>query len=112
MAPIVQIAEHRRKGGPAPVYFDRKELMVLLSLYSGRVARGEWRDYAIGHDPGMARFSVFRSSHERPLYTVTKRPAGGSTLYAVFEGDRKLRQSGRLREALKALDESPRLSLS
>ncbi|MGC2857729.1 DUF2794 domain-containing protein [Novispirillum sp. DQ9] len=109
MAPIVRLAEQRQKRQPAPVYFDRHDLNALLGLYSRHVARGEWRDYALGHDPGVAHFSVFRHTHETPLFTITKRQQGGKALYAVYDGTRKLRQSGRLTEALAALNKPLRL---
>ncbi|MEM7563519.1 MAG: DUF2794 domain-containing protein, partial [Pseudomonadota bacterium] len=35
-----------------------------LQLYSTRVARGEWRDYAIDHSAGVAIFSIFRHANE------------------------------------------------
>lgn len=87
----------------APVYFDRRDLNILLNLYSRHVARGDWRDYAIAHDPGIARFCVFRHSHETPLYTVTKRVQGGRPLYGLFDGIRKLRQGADLPEVLAPL---------
>ncbi len=111
MARIVRLTEHRPKRQPAPVFFDRNELNALLGLYSRHVAKGEWRDYAIGHDPGMARFSVFRHAHETPLFTITKRLQGGKPLYAVHEGAKKVRQSGKLTEALAVLNKPLRLVL-
>jgi hypothetical protein len=109
MARIVRLADHNHKRQPAPVYFNRTELNALLALYSRRVAKGDWRDYAIGHDPGMARFSVFRHSHETPLFTLVKRMVSGRSLYSVFDGDRKLRQSGKLAEALEVIDKPLKL---
>ena len=56
------------------VSFDRRELSRLLSLYSMRVASGEWRDYAIDFRPGMAIFSIFRHTAEQPLFAIAKVP--------------------------------------
>lgn len=111
MARIVRLTEQRPKRQPAPVFFDRHDLNTLLGLYSRHVAKGEWRDYAIGHDLGLARFSVFRHAHEIPLFTITKCLQGGKPLYAVHEGTKKVRQSGRLDEALAVLDKPLRLIL-
>ena len=76
MAGVVRLEEYhaRRHKRPAVVYFSRRELDQLLSLYSRRVATGEWRDYAIDHGAGCAFFSVFRHSYDRPLFSVAKRP--------------------------------------
>lgn len=109
MARIVRLADHKHRRQPTPVYFNRTELNTLLALYSRRVAKGDWRDYAIGHDPGIARFSVFRHSHETPLFTVVKRMVSGRLVYAVFDGDRKLRQSSKLTEALAVIDKQLKL---
>jgi hypothetical protein len=57
------------------VFFERRELDRLLRLYGGRVAAGEWRDYAIDGLREAAVFSVFRRTAEAPLYRIQKRPA-------------------------------------
>jgi hypothetical protein len=59
----------------APVFFERRELTRLLSLYGRMVAAGEWRDYAIDGLSESAVFSVYRRSSEAPLYRIEKRPA-------------------------------------
>lgn len=72
----------RRSEPPAParssepiVSFDRKELRILLNLYGGKVAEGEWKDYALDFTASKAVFSVFRRSCEAPLYRIEKTPA-------------------------------------
>jgi hypothetical protein len=55
-----------------PLFFNRIELGQILATYSSRVACGEWRDYAIDHLPGAAAFSIFRHTHETPLYVIEK----------------------------------------
>ena len=57
------------------VFFERRELTRLLSLYGRMVAAGEWRDYGIDGLTDAAVFSVFRRSAEAPLYRIEKRPA-------------------------------------
>ena len=54
------------------LFFNRSELGQILATYSSRVACGEWRDYAIDHLPGAAAFSIFRHTHETPLYVIEK----------------------------------------
>lgn len=110
MAEVVEIS-HR---GPAQrrgrhVFFDRAELQQLLDLYSRRVMTGEWRDYAIDHDQGFARFSIFRHSAERPLFSITKSGSRRDPAYALREGPRKVTQSRSLRDVLAVLDRRPRL---
>lgn len=59
---------------PQQVVFDRHELGELLSLYGRMVAAGEWRDYAMDFTKDRAVFSVFRRSHEVPLFRIEKNP--------------------------------------
>ena len=73
MGTVLRLGDFRRK--QKRVFFSRPELNQLLSLYSRKVARGEWRDYAIDHRTGMAVFSVFRRASEAPAYRIEKRPA-------------------------------------
>jgi hypothetical protein len=54
--------------------FNRHELNAILALYGRKVAKGEWRDYAIDLMRDKAVFSVFRKSSEFPLYRIEKNP--------------------------------------
>lgn len=83
-----------------PTFFSRSELNLLLSLYSRRVMSGEWRDYAIDQKAGMAIFSIYRHSHDRPLFTVAKRPGRSGTEYMVCRDREKLARARSLSEAL------------
>jgi hypothetical protein len=60
---------------PEPhVFFDRRELKLILDLYARMVGQGEWRDYAIGHDRESCSFAVFRRSCDGALYRIVKTP--------------------------------------
>jgi len=62
-------------GKPAPyVAFDRVELGLILSVYGRKVAKGEWRDYAMDFLRDRAVFSVFARNSERPLFAIEKQP--------------------------------------
>lgn len=92
-------------------FFTRHELSQLLSLYSSRVAAGEWRDYALDRHEGMAVFSIFRHSHERALYAVTKVQSRGQKkpTYVLFNGAKRLKTSSSLRELVAMFEKLPRL---
>jgi hypothetical protein len=118
MSKIVRFLEYRR--GVPFVHFTRSEMNSLLSLYSRHVMRGEWRDYAIDQSDGTARFAVFRSSFERPLFIVTKQPKGngkaavgtaGAPAYqfTVQSGREKLAQGASLLDVLPVFDQPLRL---
>src|SRR5499427_5118793 len=99
-ATVLAFSDYRAK--PRTLYFTRSELNQLLGLYSRQVARGIWRDYAIDHRDGMALFSVFRHTHEAPVYRIIKtapapaRPAE----FTVQSGRQRLRVSASLADAL------------
>ncbi len=99
MSQLYSFNDFRRS--PRRVFFDRAELNQLLSLYSRNVASGEWRDYAIDQVGGAAIFSVFRHTHDAPLYAIAKQRNNRSIEYVVFSGREKLKRSKTLGEALK-----------
>ena len=114
MGSVHRLSEYSKSS--TPLFFNRHELNHLLKLYSTRVMRGEWRDYAISHAPGMARFCVFKSTHEQPLFTITKIASTGrhkamakKGRYVVASAVKKLKQTNSLEEALKVLDNPVKL---
>ena len=111
MTHIVRLTDYRahvsRRNGR--VYFSRTELSRILSVYSVRVACGEWRDYAIDHTVGMALFSIFRHASEQPAFTVVKSLGGRGVEYSVFDATGRIGRSSDLKSALTALP--PPLSL-
>ncbi len=92
-------------------FFSRAELGQLLSLYSSRVAAGEWRDYALDQMEDMAVFSIFRHSDERPIYSVAKIQRRGQSRpsYALFSGPRRLKTSQTLGDVVSTFEKLPRL---
>jgi uncharacterized protein DUF2794 len=93
------------------IYFSRREINQLLSLYSRKVTRGEWRDYAIDHRAGMAVFSVFRHSQDRPLFAIAKcsglqEPAAD---YLILSGRKRLATGASLDAVLGIFEERLRV---
>jgi hypothetical protein len=102
---LVHLADYRPKSN-GRVFFDRQELRKILNVYSTRVARGEWRDYAIDVSANVAAFSVFRHARDWPLYVIaklapSKHRAGG---YVVSDGQRTLSRGRSIDDVLKALE--------
>jgi hypothetical protein len=91
----------------ARTFFERRELVRLLSLYGRMVAAGEWRDYAIDGLRDVAVFSVFRRASEQPLYRIEKRPALSRRQGAwavIGQGDVILRRGHELEQVLRVFD--------
>jgi uncharacterized protein DUF2794 len=108
MSQVIRLAETRPS--VRHLFFSRAELNQLLSLYSRRVAAGEWRDYAIDHRPGLASFSVFRNSLERPIYAIVKYMNRDRTVdYRVMAGGRRVKESKDLADALGVIERQLRV---
>ena len=89
------------------VFFERRELTRLLSLYGRMVSAGEWRDYAIDGLSESAVFSVYRRASEAPLYRIEKRPALARKQGAwavIAPGNDILRRGHELDQVLKVFD--------
>lgn len=99
MSQLYRLSEHRK--APRRVFFNRTELNQLLSLYSRHVASGDWRDYAIDQVGGAAIFSVFRHTHDSPLFSIAKQGSARHPEFVVFSGREKLSRAKSLRNALK-----------
>ena len=107
MADTLSLADHRRRS--SRIGFSRGELKRILDLYSQRVASGEWRDYAIDSNEHMAAFSVFRSSFERPIFTIAKRRAGADRNgFVLLSRGRRLAESPFIDEVVETLERRPR----
>jgi len=106
MSTVVRLADYKnanRRIQP-DICFNKKEFDQLLSVYSRRVMSGEWKDYAIRHDPTMAAFLIYRNNSRQPSFTVIKRKTSGSKLeYLVYHGRERLKRSASLTDALSVL---------
>jgi len=103
METVLRLTDYRRR--PRRIFFSRLELHQLLQIYSRQVARGEWRDYAIGQHEGAALFSVFRHTRESPLFTIVKTAPGSGRHgdYVLLEGRQRLASGNVLAEVLSRL---------
>ena len=93
------------------LYFSREELSAILAAYSARVAAGEWRDYALDHQNGTAMFSIFRHTHETPLFVIEKRQrhVKETPQFLLRDCNRVLCKSSRIGEVINYFAKLPRL---
>ena len=66
--------KQRNKRAKQLISFNRQELTIILNMYGRKVSKGEWKDYSIDATIQSAIFSVYRTSHERPIYMIHKDP--------------------------------------
>ena len=105
-AVLVPFPGHRHERH-VPVMFQRRELDLILNIYSMMVGAGEWRDYAIDSLRDRAVFSVFRRSSEVPLFTIEKNPklARKQGAYSVINtGGMVLKRGHDLANVLQVFD--------
>ncbi|MDO1559112.1 DUF2794 domain-containing protein [Brevundimonas sp. 2R-24] len=90
-----------------PVFFERRELDLILRVYGRMVAQGEWRDYAMAPGRDACEFAVFRRTGDSPAYRIEKRPALARKqgAWAVFgEGGQILKRGRELDQVLRVFD--------
>ena len=105
---LFRLADQRPKS--RTVYFNRSELNQLLAVYSRHVIRGEWRDYAIDHRPGIALFSVFKHSYARPAFAIAKYLNRDRSIdYRALSEGRRIKQSKDLDDVLRVIERQLRV---
>ncbi len=93
---------------PAVTAFNRQELSIIMDVYGRKVARGEWRDYALDLLRDKAVFSIFRRSSEVPIYRIEKNPklARKQGAYSVIAATGLILKRGQdLKRVLAVLDD-------
>lgn len=106
MVDLIRLPMQWRKKGM--VTFTRHEISQLMSVYGEKVSKGEWRDYALDCLPDMAVFSIFKHSHENPIYSVTKtasKQAKRRIKFAVYDAEKLLIQNQSLLEVMQVFKE-------
>ena len=59
------------------IFFSKLELTSILNLYSKQVSKGYWRDYALDSKIDNAIFSIYRHTHDKPMYQIIKNSKKG-----------------------------------
>ena len=67
----------RNKNRKNIIFFSKFELTSILSLYSKQVSKGFWKDYAMDSQNENAIFSIFRHTHDKPIYQIIKKRLKG-----------------------------------
>jgi hypothetical protein len=110
---VLPFSQQTAKKLPEVVSFNRRELDMLIQLYSSRVGTGEWRDYAMDMLKDRAVFSVFKRASEVPLYTIEKEPklARKQGEWSVINANGLILKRGHdLKTVLKVLTKQPKLT--
>tara|TARA_B100000029_G_C17164062_1_gene810744 strand:- start:12 stop:353 length:342 start_codon:yes stop_codon:yes gene_type:complete len=74
------------------IFFDKKELKIILNLYAEMVSSGEWKDYGLSISKKKISFNVYRRTSEYPDYKITKNlnPKNKNEKYIVKDAQDKV----------------------
>tara|TARA_B100001996_G_scaffold282555_1_gene222916 strand:- start:168 stop:509 length:342 start_codon:yes stop_codon:yes gene_type:complete len=67
------------------IFFNKKELKLILNLYAQMVASGEWKDYGLNISKKEVSFNVYQRTSDFPAYKITKnlKPKNENEKYLV-----------------------------
>ena len=84
------------------IFFNKKELKLILNLYAKMVSGGDWKDYGLSISKKEVSFNVYRRASEFPAYKITKnlKPKNENEKYLIEDVQNK---STRNSESLEIL---------
>ena len=85
---LVVCNENKKK----EIFFDKKELQLILNLYAKMVSSGEWKDYGLSITKKEISFNVYHRASEYPAYKITKnlKPKNENEKYLVKNSQNKI----------------------
>ncbi len=74
------------------IFFNKKELKLILNLYAQMVSGGEWKDYGLSISKKEVSFNVYHRTSEFPAYKITKnlKPKNEGEKYLVRNSQNKI----------------------
>ena len=74
------------------IFFNKKELKLILNLYAEMVSSGEWKDYGLSISKKEVSFNVYRRTSEFPAYKITKnlKPKNENDKYLIKDAQNKI----------------------
>ena len=54
------------------IFFNKKELQLILNLYAKMVSGGDWKDYGLSLSKKEISFNVYHRTSDYPVYKITK----------------------------------------
>ena len=88
------------------IFFNKKELKLILNLYAQMVASGEWKDYGLNISKKEVSFNVYQRTSDFPAYKITKnlKPKNESEKYIIKNAQNKvINNSGNLQNLIKKI---------
>ena len=84
------------------IFFNKKELKLILNLYAEMVSGGEWKDYGLSISKKEVSFNVYHRTSEFPAYKITKnlKPKNENEKYIIKNAQDKIINNSESLEAL------------
>ena len=73
------------------IFFNKKELKLILNLYAEMVSDGEWKDYGLSITKKEVSFNVYHRASDFPAYKITKnlKPKNENEKYLIKDAQNK-----------------------
>ena len=80
------------KNKKVDVFFNKKELKLILNLYARMVSNGDWKDYRLSISKKEVSFDVYHRASDYPAYKITKnlKLKYGNEKYLIKDGQNKI----------------------
>ena len=74
------------------IFFNKKELKLILNLYAEMVSGGEWKDYRLSISKKEVSFNVYHRTSDFPAYKITKnlKPKDKNEKYLIKNSQNKI----------------------
>tara|TARA_B100000029_G_scaffold375453_1_gene369897 strand:+ start:5304 stop:5645 length:342 start_codon:yes stop_codon:yes gene_type:complete len=88
------------------IFFNKKELKLILNLYAKMVSGGDWKDYGLSISKKEVSFNVYHRTSEFPAYKITKnfKPRNENEKYLITDSqNRKINNSESLENLINKI---------
>ena len=84
------------------IFFNKRELKLILNLYAEMVSGGEWKDYGLSISKKEVSFNVYYRASEFPAYKITKnfKPKNENEKYLIKNAQNKIINNSESLESL------------
>ena len=72
MRKLKLVVNNVAKNSDKEIFFVKKELRTILSLYGKMFSNGTWKDYGVSIGPKEISFDIYQRASEKPVYKILK----------------------------------------
>ena len=88
------------------IFFNKKELKLILNLYAKMVSDGEWKDYGLSISKKEVSFNIYHRTAKFPIYKITKnlKPKNENEKYLIKDVKNKtIKKSEKLESLIQKI---------